>query len=80
MPAYRITYEGPPSMAVQAATLLADADGVELKASQPPERRGGSDQVILALTVEGEADAVTAAVQDVASLLSPHATIEMAAS
>jgi hypothetical protein len=76
MPAYRITYEGPPTLAVRAATLLADADGVELTASQPPARQDESDQVVLRLTVEGSDDAVSAAIEDVGSLLSPYATLE----
>lgn len=64
MTAYRITYTGPPSFAVQVATALADADGVELTAQAPAPPDGG-DRILLTLSVEGEpddiADAVTAA-------------------
>jgi hypothetical protein len=77
MPAYRITYRGPQSLAVQAARLIADADGIELTSSEPPTLDDDPERVILALTVDAEPDAVTAAVDDVGSLLSPHATIDV---
>jgi hypothetical protein len=76
MAAHQITYEGPPSLAVRAATMLADADGVELVSSQPPERRDkGADKVVLAFTVEGTAKAVMAAVRLVRESLPPTATM-----
>jgi hypothetical protein len=78
MPAYQITYEGPPTLAVRAATLIADAAGVQLTSSHPPERGEDPERVTLALTVEGTDDAVTAAIEDVGSLLSPYATLEVA--
>ena len=76
MASHQITYEGPPSLAVRAATLLADADGVELVSAQPPEPRDkGVDEVVLAFTVEGTANAVAAAVRLVGESLPPTATM-----
>lgn len=76
MAAHQIKYEGPSSLAVRAATMLADADGVELVSSQPPERRDkGADKVVLAFTVEGTATAVMAAVRLVGESLPPTATM-----
>lgn len=63
MTAHRIHYEGPPNLAVQAATLLADAPGVELTSAGRPEPVDGLvDTVRLDMTVEGDDEAVTAAV------------------
>lgn len=78
MTAFRITYEGPASFAVRAATLLAEADGVELTSSQPPERpRGDAATVVLALTAEGSADAVLDAVRELRDQLAPGATVHI---
>jgi hypothetical protein len=78
MAAHQITYEGPSSLAVRAATMLADADGVELVSSQPPERRDkAADKVVLAFTVEGRAKAVKAAVRIVGDSLPPTATMSI---
>ncbi len=76
MASFRVTYEGPSPLAVRAAALLADADGVELTASQPPQRQPGSETVVLALTVDGDEAAVRAAVRQVAASL-PGATIDV---
>jgi hypothetical protein len=60
---HRITYQGPPSLAVQAATLLADTPGIELtSAGQPEPAEGRAGTVLLALVVEGTPEAVAAAV------------------
>jgi hypothetical protein len=76
MAAHEIKYDGPASFAVRAATMLADADGVELVSSQPPERRDkGADKVVLAFTVEGTAKAVMAAVRLIGESLPPTATM-----
>jgi hypothetical protein len=73
---HRIRYEGPPSFAVRAATLLADAEGVELKSAGEPERsEDESGTVLLRLTVEGTVGAVTAAVDQIGSGLAPEAKI-----
>ena len=64
-------YEGPSSLAVSVATLLADADGIELTSAQKQGPAGAEGQgpagepvepVSLVLTVRGTAEAVTAAV------------------
>ena len=76
--AHRIQYEGPATSAVRAATLLADAEGVELVSSQPPQRRGEGDAVLLGLTVEGSPDEIERALADVRTQLPPGAKIELA--
>jgi hypothetical protein len=73
--AFRITYEGPPSFALPAATLLAEADGVELTSSEPPSRR--DDTVMLALTVEATAQAVADALKAIADQLPRDATMRV---
>ena len=65
MTSHRIIYEGPSGLAVRAATLLADTEGVELTSAGKPQRpdgRGGpGDPVRLTMTLEGTTDAVAAA-------------------
>jgi len=74
----RITYAGPSSVAVAMATMLADFEGIELTSSEPPVRGGGPrGTVVLILTVEGEADAVEAAVGHLRAGLPPGATIDV---
>lgn len=64
MTPHRITYEGPGALATRAATLLADARGIELTSANPPEPLAGSpDQVRLALSVTGTPGDVAAAVR-----------------
>ena len=76
MGAYRIRYEGPSSLAVRAATMLAEAEGVKLTSSQPPERRPGPVEVaVLALTLEGAPGAVMDAVEVVRGRLPADVTI-----
>ena len=82
MSSHRITYEGPSSLAVATATLVADAGGVDLTASAPPVRSdGGSrsigpmDSVVLVLTVEGTDDAVETAVANLRAGLPPGASL-----
>ena len=63
MTTHRITYQGPPSLAVQFATLLADTHGIELtSAGQPEPADDPAGTVRLALTVQGTPEAVAAAV------------------
>ncbi|MDQ6728625.1 MAG: hypothetical protein M3066_21060 [Actinomycetota bacterium] len=74
--AHRITYEGPASLAMGAATAVADADGVELTSADAPEPLDGQpDRVRLALTVEATPDDVAVAVRAVGDRLPPDATI-----
>ena len=72
---HQVTYQGPPSFAVRAATLLADAEGVELTSANQPEVLEGSEQVLLALVLEGTPEAVTIAVDSVRGALPPDATV-----
>jgi hypothetical protein len=78
MTTHRIIYEGPASLAVPTATLLADAEGVELTSSQTPEHRGQAGaEVVLALTVEASSEAIAAAVARIREGLPSSATITM---
>jgi hypothetical protein len=73
---HRIIYEGPSSFAVPTAAKLADTEGVELTSSQTPRRpQPGSDEVLLAVTVQGSKDAIVAAVARIREDLPPSATI-----
>ncbi len=76
MTTHRITYEGPSSLAVPTATMLADAMGVELRSSEPPAPSDGPwDKVVLVLTVEGTPDAVEGAVGSLRASLPAGASI-----
>ncbi len=77
---FEVTYRGPSTMAVRAAASIADAPGVELTSAARPDDPDASDQaVVLALTVEGTAEAVTAAVDGVRAELPDGATVTMEA-
>jgi hypothetical protein len=73
---FRISYVGPRSFAVRAATLLAEADGIELTASEPPANRD-DDSVLLSLSVEATQQAVDDALRDIAALLPPGAAMRV---
>jgi hypothetical protein len=73
---FRISYEGPRSFAVRAATLLAEAHGVELTSSEPPAQIQG-DSVMLALIVEATAEDVGDALSAIARRLPRHATMRI---
>ena len=75
MTAYRVRYEGPQELAMGVATSLADADGVDLTSSSPPERRDGV--VALDLVVEGEPDDVLDAIGAARSALPTDATLRL---
>ncbi len=65
-------------MAVATAALLADFEGVDLTASEPPARGDGPrGTVVLRLTVGGAPEAVDAAVGHLRAGLPPGATIEV---
>ncbi len=73
----RITYAGPPSLAVATARMLADFEGIDLTSSAPPVRGDGPrGTVVLVLTVEGAPEAIDAAVGHLRAGLAPGATIE----
>ncbi len=63
MTSHQVKYEGPSSLAMSVATLLADAEGIDLTSAERQEHPDGPvDAVRLALTVEGTTEAVMAAV------------------
>jgi hypothetical protein len=75
---HQVTYQGPASLAVRAATLLADADGIELTSAAPPEHPDGSDAVVrLAVTLEGSDGDVAAALESVRLALPADATVSL---
>lgn len=76
MTSFRISYEGPRSFAVRAATLLAEADGIELTSSEPPARLD-DDSVMLALSVEASAEDVEDALSAIAAQLPRGATMHL---
>jgi hypothetical protein len=80
VPVYRINYVGPSTLAVWAARLIADADGIELTSSKPPQRKGGGETVLLELTVQGSTDDVLDAVASTRGQLPPDVTVEIAES
>ncbi len=75
----RIIYEGPVSLAVPTATLLADAEDVELTSSQTGDlTEGGGGSVRLTLVLEGPPGAIAAAVAATRDGLPPEATLTIA--
>ncbi len=59
MTTHLIRYEGPTLLAVEAATLLAEASGIDLTGSEPPSRVAGSEtRSVLVVTVTGTPEAV----------------------
>ena len=73
---YRIRFEGPPDLALRVATTIADADGVDLVASEAPTARA-SGLVALHVAVDGLPDDVIAAVGAVRGWLPVGATIDI---
>ena len=74
MTTYRITFEGPASLALSVVTTLADAEGVELTSSEPPTPVDGGS-VELDVTVDGASIAVGGAVDRIRDGLPPGSTI-----
>jgi hypothetical protein len=73
---YRARFEGPAALALRVARALADADGVDLTASdQPVTLEDG--RVALEVTVEGPFDFVADAVARVRGELPSGASIEI---
>jgi hypothetical protein len=73
---YRIRLEGPAALTLEVATALADADGVELIASDQPAA-GEESKVVLDVTVEGPFDAVADAVADLRAGMPADGSIEI---
>jgi hypothetical protein len=75
---HRITYEGPHSLAVRVATLLADTPGVELtSAGLPRPADGPAGTVVMTLTVEADSGAAAIAVGRMRDALPAEASVRM---
>ncbi len=74
---HQVKYEGPSALAVQVATLLADAEGIDLKSAEKQEDPDGSVETVLVLTLDGTTEAVTAAVGAVGTGLPADARISV---
>lgn len=77
MSAHRITFVGPPALALQMVTALADGDEVDLTSSQPPQPHGHGT-VTLDVTVEGSTAAVASAIDRVRETLPVGASVDIA--
>lgn len=75
---YMVRFEGPAALAVGVATELADAPGVDLRSSAPPEALD-EGTVRLNVSVDGARDAVDAAVHAIGKGLPKGASIEITA-
>lgn len=62
---------------MRVATLLADADGIELTSADRQDAEGSVGNAVLALTVNGTTEAVTAAVDSIGADLPPDATLTL---
>jgi hypothetical protein len=71
---YRVKLEGPADVVLRVATELADADGVELTSSEKPVSLEDG-KVALAVTVNGQFDAVADAVASIRGGLPSTASI-----
>ena len=76
MTTHQVTYRGPSSFAVQAAALMADAEGVELtSASRADDPEAMAESVVLVLTLEGTDEAVAAGLAAARAELPEGATV-----
>ena len=71
---YQIRFEGPPGVALQVATELAAADGLDLTSSTPPVPLA-DEAFALEVTLEGTRLAVDRAVDDIREKLPAGASI-----
>jgi len=71
---YRVRLEGPADVVLRVATELAEADGVELTSSDKPVNLDDG-KVALAVTVEGQFDAVADAIAGIRGGLPSTASI-----
>ena len=76
MTVHRIRYTGPPALAVGVATLLADADGVDMISSHQP-LLVDEHTVELDMSVEATADAAADAIATIGDDLPDGASIEL---
>ena len=76
MTTHQVTYRGPSSFAVQAAALIADADGVQLtSAARADDPDAIGETVVLVLTLEGTDEAVAAGLEAVRAEAPAGATV-----
>lgn len=73
---FQIKFVGPAAMAVQVATLLADAEGVELTSSHPPVVKG-PERVELDVEVEGSKTDVTTALAAIRTTMPSGSSIDV---
>lgn len=73
---HRIRFEGAAADALTVATIVADADGVDLTSSEPPVPVGDG-RVRLDLDVQGPSRSVEAAVDRIRSDLPADSSIEL---
>jgi len=72
---HQVKYEGPSSLAVGVATLLADAEGIDLTSAKQEQPEGSLGTVLMALIVEGTTEDVIAAVGQIGDGLPAEASI-----
>jgi len=75
---HRVSIHAPTALALQTVTALADAEGVDLTASEPPAS-SGDHMVDLDVIVEGERSAVASAVDGIRAGLPSGASISLTA-
>ena len=76
MDEHRIRFEGASADALTVATLIADADGVDLTSSEPPSTIADG-RVRLDMSVRGRAESITAAVDDLRRNIPVDSSIEL---
>jgi hypothetical protein len=72
---FEVTYRGPSAFALQAAALLADAPVIELTSAERADDPEAPGDAVLALTLGGTTEAVTAAVVAVQDELPAGASV-----
>lgn len=73
---HRIRFVGASAVALTVATAIADADGVDLTSSEPPDAVGDGD-VRLDLTVRGTTASIADAVDGIRAVLPAGSSIEL---
>ena len=73
---HRIRFEGASAAALAVATAIADADGVDLTASEPPSALADS-RVRLEFSVQGSSASIEAAVDEIRRIIPRDSAIEL---
>ncbi len=77
MTTHEVTYRGPSAFAVQAAALLAETAGIELRsANRADDPDAPAESVVLVLTLEGTDKAVADGLDAVRAELPAGATVD----